>query len=76
MQIELVKKIGNVNDWVNIGKVLLKNQKYFFVVGSMTQCMFVKACIYTAVPQQKWIMLLKIKIYREKWGCLWLKIEN
>ena len=41
-------------------------EKNTFVVGWMTQYMLIIGCIYIVVPQQKWILLFKIKAYGKK----------
>ena len=64
--------IKNIQGLVNFDKVFIlikflkKKRRCTFAVGRMTQYMLIKACIYIAVPRQKLIVLLKIKIYREK----------
>ena len=60
---------------VNSDKVF-SFKKLTFVFGRMTQYMLIIVCIFIGVPQQKRIVLIKIKIYREKKGCLQLKTEN
>ena len=41
--------------------ILTKTEKNTFFVGGMTQYMLTKACVYIVAPQQKWILLFKIK---------------
>ena len=73
----LIKKIYNLVTEKKINKKLLigliKNMKKYQNHLCCRQDNTIhasKACIYVLVPQQRWNALLKIKIYRGKWGCL------
>ena len=57
MQIGLVKRSKYIHGLMNVDE----NIKNTFFVGTMTQCMLVKAFIYVVVAQQKWIVFSKLK---------------